>query len=868
MPAAQWLGSAPRWRTPETDRFVRYAIVGATGTLVDFAVLMLLKEIGGFPTLPAAVLAFLAGVVNNYTLNRRWTFAGTQKRRSTQLAQFLAVSLVGVLLNSLILLLLEDPLGLLLGDVARGYLPAKVVATGVVLGWNYLANRRWTFNDSALDWRCFMTATALNPAVLAAEPARTQSWLTRRGPLLALALIVLLAAGLRFSNLAAIGDANTYYTASVEAMLQSPSNFFFAAAEPGGSVTVDKPPVGLWLQAISAAVFGVSGASVALPQILAGIASVALMYALVRPRFGVGAGLAAALVMAVMPVNVAVDRNNTMDSTLILTLLLAAWAFLRATERASLRWLLVGGVLVGVGFNIKMLQAFLPLPAFLALYLLGAKLGWGRKLLHLGLALVVLLAFSLSWAVVVELTPAANRPYIGSTQTNSVFELILGYNGIERLLGMEGPTVAANSTTPSGGMAGPAMMAGAGGAIFSGETGEPGLLRLLTPPLAREVGWLLVPALLLMLPIAFSERLRLPFGPAWRALVLWGGWLATAVVFFSAARFFHAYYLAMLTPSMAALIGVGLAALWGLTRRRRALGVGLALVIAGVSLAYQVALLVYYAPELDWRALLLIGGVAGALLLIAGGWLRRERLLTAGLAALLITLVLTPLIWSIYTVTTPGIQGSMLPSAYDTGKDMAFGPGTMGAPGGQGMPTMSQLPTNLANAGGAFSLDSMLGGGDDLLAYLQQNTGDTRFMVAVISALTGSGWVLDSGRGVLYLGGFTGTDPVAGPDDLAALVTAGDLRYVYDAFGMLSQQKPEVVAWLQAACVVDENAPVPELPGLDQMMAMIGGGAPGGADAPSSLPAGAIPLGGPPPGMAGMPAFRNVLYDCAPASAG
>lgn len=171
--------------------------------------------------------------------------------------------------------------------------------------------------------------------------------------LLALLAIVGLAAVLRFANLGALGEANHYYTAAVASMLKSWHNFFFVAAEPGGSVTVDKPPVGLWLQAVSAYFLGVNGLGVLLPQLLAGIASVILIYHLVRRSFGAVAGLAAGLVMAITPIVVATDRNNTIDSTLILTLLLAAWGFIKATETGRLRYLALGAALVGIGFNCR-----------------------------------------------------------------------------------------------------------------------------------------------------------------------------------------------------------------------------------------------------------------------------------------------------------------------------------------------------------------------------------------------------------------------------------------------------------------------------------------------------------------------------------
>ncbi|HEY1016800.1 MAG TPA: glycosyltransferase family 39 protein, partial [Herpetosiphonaceae bacterium] len=267
-------------------------------------------------------------------------------------------------------------------------------------------------------------------AALAARPRMLR--------LAALGAIVLLAAALRFANLGALGYANHYYAAAVESMLQSWRNFFFVAAEPGGAVSVDKPPVGLWIQAASALLFGVNGVGLLLPGLLAGLASVALLYHLVRRWFGAGAGLLAALLLAITPVAVAVDRNNTIDSLLIFVLLLTAWAFVRAAETGRLRVLLLGAALAGVGFNIKMLQAFLPLPAFYALYLFGARLGWGRKLAHLGAATLVLGAVSLSWALAVDLTPAELRPYVGSSTDNTVLELIAGHNGLDRLVGFGG----------------------------------------------------------------------------------------------------------------------------------------------------------------------------------------------------------------------------------------------------------------------------------------------------------------------------------------------------------------------------------------------------------------------------------------------
>ncbi|HKJ26004.1 MAG TPA: glycosyltransferase family 39 protein, partial [Anaerolineales bacterium] len=283
-----------------------------------------------------------------------------------------------------------------------------------------------------------MTENIEPKQITAAQP---KPWLEQKlfawftPALLILALIVLVSLGFHLHNLDAIGDANTYYTAAVEAMLDSWSNFFFVAAEPGGSVTVDKPPLGLWMEAAFAFVFGVNGIAVSMPNILAGLFSIPLMYYLVKKYLGAGPGLAAAAVMAFTPVAFAADRNNTMDSMLTFTLLLAAWAFIVATERGQLRYLLLGGLIIGLGFNIKMMQAFLPLPAFFALYFFASKHGWGRKLFNLGLTTLVIAVVSLSWALAVDAVPADQRPYIGSSTDNTVMELIVGHNGLNRLFG-------------------------------------------------------------------------------------------------------------------------------------------------------------------------------------------------------------------------------------------------------------------------------------------------------------------------------------------------------------------------------------------------------------------------------------------------
>ena len=254
---------------------------------------------------------------------------------------------------------------------------------------------------------------------------------------LALGGITIISIFMNFFQLGQNGFGS-YYPAAVRSMMDNWHNFFFAAYDPGGFVTIDKPPVGFWLDVASARLFGFTSFSILLPQALAGVLSVLLLYYLVRRHFGVAAGLLAALALALSPISVVTNRNITIDSTLALTLLVGAWAVLRAAETGRLRWLLLSAAIVGIGFNIKMLEAYLVVPAFGLLYLLAAPRSLWKRIGHLALAGMLLLVISLSWVVAVDLTPASQRPYVGSTQDNSELSLAIGYNGIERLLGSFG----------------------------------------------------------------------------------------------------------------------------------------------------------------------------------------------------------------------------------------------------------------------------------------------------------------------------------------------------------------------------------------------------------------------------------------------
>src|SRR5215211_1365107 len=441
-----------------------------------------------------------------------------------------------------------------------------------------------------------------------------------------LTAILALSAFLNLSQLTSEGYGNIYYAATVKNMLASWHNFFFASFD-AGFVSVDKPPLGFWIQATSAYLFGFHGWSLLLPQALAGVLCVALLYHLVGRSFGPVAGLLAALALALTPISVATDRHNNLESLLVLAVLLAAWAFILAAETGRLRWLVVGALVVGVGFNIKMLEVFVVLPAFYLMYLVAAPVGWRRRMIHLGLATVVIIAASLPWVVAVDLTPADQRPYVGSSSFDTVTDLIVGWNGVERLVGSDK------------------------------DVGDPGPLRLLNPQLGGQIGWLLPLAIVGLVVASWQSWQGRPCLPLSRkedqALVLWGTWLISQVVFFSVAGDWDPYYLAMLAPAVAALVGAGVVALWDDYRGQGWRGWLLPLTLVGVA-SLQLYILSLYPDWSHWLApTIAILCLAAAASLVAARPKRGLKVSGYPLAAIsvgILSLFLAPSVWAASTM--------------------------------------------------------------------------------------------------------------------------------------------------------------------------------------------------------------------------
>jgi 4-amino-4-deoxy-L-arabinose transferase-like glycosyltransferase len=607
---------------------------------------------------------------------------------------------------------------------------------------------------------------------------------------LVLAAILVLSAFLNLYNLTGEAYGNPYYSAGVKNMLTSWSNFFFVSFD-SGFVSIDKPPLGLWIQAASAWLFGFHGWALLLPQAIAGVLCVALIYHLVRRPFGSVAGLIAALALALTPIVVSTSRSNTIDMLVVLTVLVAAWAVVRATETGRLRWLLLCALIVGLGFNIKMMQAFLVLPAFYLLYLVAAPVPRLRRFVHLGLATVVLVVVSLSWAVAVDLTPEDQRPFVGSSEHNSALELASGYNGLSRLVGRGNELInpqggfnlqsASDSQSEQGpGPGGP----GGGGPGGVGENGEKGLFRLLNQQLAGQIGWLLPLTVVGLLAAASQRRPRLPLDRKQGALVLWGTWLLTMYGFFSVAGMFHRYYLVMLAPAIAALVGIGAVALWKDYRSAGWRGWLLPLTLVGMAAVQDYIILSSYEGWPLW----LTPGISGLCLTAAGvlaisrfGKTREPRtsskLLVGAATVGILALLIAPSAWASYGVFQDGGGGGPMGAAGPQPADAEGGPGGGGSP--RGGPRGEADPA--------------------LLEYLQANKGDAEYLVATSSAMSASPIILNTDEKVINLNGFEGHDPVFTADELAGLVDEGAVRFFLTGGGP-SGSGMESTGWIEDNC--------------------------------------------------------------------
>nr|WP_240963421.1 glycosyltransferase family 39 protein [Antrihabitans stalactiti] len=556
-------------------------------------------------------------------------------------------------------------------------------------------------------------------------------------------------------DLGASGWANQFYAAAVQAGSQSWEAMFFGSSDAANAITVDKTPAALWVMDLSARIFGFNSWSLLVPQALEGVAAVAMLYAAVRRVGGHGAGLLAGAVLALTPAATLMFRFDNPDALLVLLLTVAAYCVVRAIEKdSSAWWLPLAGVAIGFGFLAKMMQAFLVLPAFAAVFLLAAQVPLRTRIVRSVIAVVVTVVSAGWYLAIVALWPESARPYIGGSQDNSVLELALGYNGFGRLTGNE--------------------VGGLGNMNF-----DVGWARLFGSEMGGQIAWLL-PAALILGIAGLGVTRRAPRTDAVRAsLLLWLGWLVvTGVVFSFANGIMHPYYTVALAPAVGGAVGVGASLLWQRRNDIRATAV-----LTGTMLVTTMAAVVLLVRTEDWNpwlrpAIVVVGVVAAGMLFCAGRL--PKAIATAAVALAVLAGLSGPGAYSLATAATP--HTGAIPSA---------GPSSGAGPGG-GMPT-----------GG------LLGGvtpGANVTAALRANADDYTWAAATVGSSNAAGYQLETGNPVMAVGGFNGTDPAPTLAQFQDYVAEGRIHYFIDSeimrgFGSEktgSDAASDIAAWVAA----------------------------------------------------------------------
>ncbi|CAL9295968.1 ArnT family glycosyltransferase [Streptomyces sp. SudanB91_2054] len=666
------------------------------------------------------------------------------------------------------------------------------------------------------------SATAPLQAATEPPPAPTSAPGTPRWSSPALLAILVLAAGLYSWNLSGAG-LNSYYSAAVLSGTESWKAWFFGSLDAGNFLTVDKPPFALMVMGLSCRLLGYGTWQMMLPLILAALATIWVLHSCVKRVWGHGAAAIAALVLALTPITVAINRDNNPDTLLVFLMVGGAALGLRAVRDGRLPPLLGSAVCFGLAFNTKMLQGYIALPAVFVVYLYATDLGWAKRIRNLVLAAVALAVASFWWAAAVSLVPASERPYIGGSTDGTAWDLIMGYNGLGRIFGGDGNM-------------------GGGGGGGGGFSGTAGIGRMFNDVLGGQISWLL-PFAGIALVAGLVLRGRAPRTDLTRAaLVLWGGWTVLHQLTFSMAEgTMHPYYTTALAPGIAALCGGGGVMLLRAFRadRRWVWVLPLALGVTGV---WAVVLLRRASGWNSWLwptiAVVMALAIAGLLVFRSG---RRLRLLAVSVAAAVVAGVAGPAAyaWSVPSGSGGGMGGTNPTAGPSTGGGMG-GPGGgggqppqggRGGPGGDTPPnggdngraapggadgTTGTPPSGDLGGAGGFGEGGGLGGGfgggggmggggtgggasTELVAYLKKHQDGAKWLLAVSGSQSAAQLILAGGEPVISMWGWSGSDNAMTLTRLKELVKKGELHYVQVGGGMGggSGAGSEVTQWVR-----------------------------------------------------------------------
>ena len=609
--------------------------------------------------------------------------------------------------------------------------------------------------------------TVLDHTGFAPEPTLASATASRRSRLVlvrhrSVLPAVFVATFANWWALTSVGWGNAYYAAAVRSMGSSWHNFLYAAFDRGGFVAVDKPPFSLWVETISTKLFGYSQAAMLAPQALLGTLSVVVLYAGVQSVWGRRAGALAALGLAVTPINVMVNHSNNTDATLVFLMVSGATLAIVAAKRGSLRYLVAATAVSGTAMTAKMLAAVPLMPAVLLAYIWCAPHRWSVRLRHVAIGLVVLTISALWWFALVDLTPKGSRPYVGSSQTNSAFQLAFERNGVNQV---EGGQVFGGAGGAGRNGRGPGGFRGGRGGFgiprlgFNG--GVPGTFRLLNAELGTQAGWLMPFALVGALMILLVTRLR--GSPKLAAAIVFAGWALTAGGAFSITKgIVHPYYLANVGPPIAALAGIGLAATVDDIRTRRVRGLilgatGVASTVVAQFLLLRRVDIAAWRPEV--RVGVVVAGVVGVAAIVLL-WVRRgDRSARVVAAVVAVAAMGAPALW---------MQGAVAASL--------TGP----------LPYADPLGTSGNNAGGLRpngGFTFLAGDQRSLVEYLTKHRTTETWTVAVSSAAQAETLIIEHGQAVMAMGGFSGSDPILTEAKLRSLIATRRIRFFLQSTG-------------------------------------------------------------------------------------
>jgi len=606
-------------------------------------------------------------------------------------------------------------------------------------------------------------------------------------------------------NVASSGYSD-YYAAAAKSMSVSWKAFFFGAFDPQSTITLDKLSGFLIPQALSARIFGFSAWSLAVPQLLEGLITIMAAFYIIRRWIGPIGGLIGAAIMASTPLLVSTFSHPMEDGmlTMFTTLAIAAWQ--RCIDTGLRSHLVLAGVMVGLGFQAKMMQAWLVLPAMGFVYLIVAGGPLLRKARTLLVAGGTALAVSLSWMTAIALVPAAQRPYIDGTTNNNIFSMVFGYNGVDRFISNLLPGALGSDPLANLGTAGYTV------GLVPGILGHTPV-KLLLPQYASQIGWLypLATAGFILGIVALRRRrsgARAPTtGPRpltdaalgadvnlGAGVLVAGCLLLTLTAVMSVMSLPHTAYLASMALPLAALSAIGIILLWRTAHERSSRLRFMVPITAAVQTGWVLLLVGGFPAFAQWLLLPIAVLGFGATLLLAVYVSRRPyapRLGRIAGAAGAAAALLAPLVWSLSTV---------VPAYAGTANDAYAGPRIPASisrtviEGPYGIGLDSNRDTDQTAAVEAA-----------ILRYAQAHSSGQRYAIATDSWRSAAPMIMSGSQHVLPIGGFTSRVSSPSVAAIQKLVADNALKFVLltapsSKGGVSTANVLAIQRWAQASC--------------------------------------------------------------------